>query len=227
MSRPDTRIVQLKLDDALIETGKRLRLVDEVDGHEVHMRFPVYGNWDDYVNGVVRLLTLIGQSTRNIELDYNSLSPHEFVLWTEIMTAVLKIKAVRAEIERIFYAHFRPVVIGLKYPPMPPYQPNPEDPYWGPDDHRDAFTAEYTKRWLSKRMGFDHIFAIMQDILLVDDWFKKKALQTLQVHWPEILAQTEIVWSQLPGQSSTATSPESSTAPWKSLEPIPVFTFDT
>lgn len=227
MSSPDVRIVQLKLDDTLVEAGKRLRLVDPVEGYEVQMRFPTYGDWDDYVNSVVRLLTLIGQSTRNVELDYNSLSPAEFVLWTELMSAVIKIKAVRAEIERIFYSHLRPIVVGLKYPPLPAFEPKPDDPYWGPDDHRDAFTAEYQRRWLSKRLGFDHVFAIMQSILLVEDWFKKKALATLQVHWPEILAQTEIVWSQLPGQSSTATSPESSTAPWKSLEPIPVFTFDT
>lgn len=166
MDEQDTRFLKITLDDAIIkatnEDGERLRFAVTVEGKEVLLRFPAYGDWDNYVRDLAKLFVLLAQTGGDIELDSNLVSEEHFQDWAYVTSEVLKYKEVKDLVEKIFMEYLRPRVKGV----------------------------DNVKNWLRSNMDISHLFYIFQSIMHIEQWFKKKSREILQKTFPSLIQQS-------------------------------------
>jgi hypothetical protein len=212
----DLRIVRLKLEDAIIQdadgTGEKLRFGVSVADKLVLCRFPTYGKWDEYASDMSRLMILLSQTAGDIELNTDHYDTAEFSNYALILGYVLRVKACRELVEKIFLTHLRPVVQGLEIPPTPRVSwlkrlkiaiAQNADPFETQESITEAWHRAFTDHWLREHLDFSHLFAMFQSILHPEEWLKKKAQMELRAI-PIFQPPTK--------QSSTPTSPASSDA---------------
>ena len=155
----DNRYIKISLDDAIIDAtnedgSEKLRLSMKVDGHDVLVRFPSYGDWDFFASDLARLFLIMSKTASDIEMDIDFIPEKHFPQWAFIVSQVLKIKECRKLVDKIFFEYLRPEVPGLE--------------------------VEDQKKWLAKNMNQIHLFYMFQSILHIEDWIKKKALELVE-----------------------------------------------
>lgn len=154
----DNRYIKIILDDAIVKAtnedgSEKLRLGIKVDGHEVLVRFPSYGDWDFYVQDLAKLMLLLSKTAADIELDVELVPDKYFPQWSFVVSEVLKIKQCRKLVDKIFFDYLKPDVEGID------------------GDIR---------AWLGKHMEISHVYYMFQSILHIEEWLKKKAMEVVQ-----------------------------------------------
>lgn len=165
----DIRIVKINLSDSLIKDvdsngDEKLRFGIEVEGKQVLIKFPKLSQWDEYNEKMAILLMTLSQVAGNMEMpdSIEDLDESTFSGWAARAAIALKFKKAKELVEDIFFTYMGPEVQGLAKNQNP-------------------------KNWLRKNMDISHIFIMFQSILQVDQWFKKKSLQTLGKIFPDLI----------------------------------------
>lgn len=217
----DLRIVRLKLDDAIVQDadryGEKLRFAIAVDGKQVLLRFPLQARWDEFVADMTKLMLIFNQTAGDIEMNTDLYDNHQFSNHCLVLAYVISVKGCRELIDKIFYGYMRPVVEGLVFPPIPKFKRTRKtDPFATEESHAEDFKAAYTEHWLRKHIDMSHSFAMLQSICQPEEWFKKKAQQTLPA------LET---FQRRQKQSSTPSSPPDSIAPQPSSDNSALYSF--
>src|SRR3990172_10992425 len=210
MNKKDIRAIQIKLDDNIIKDVdvlgvEKLRLGLNCAGKTIYIRFPTYGNWDAFVTDTAQLLLILGQTTQNLNIpELDHIDEKEFYNWAKLTSIVLRYKACRSLVEKIFFDYLRPEIEGLQFPKFPVR----EDEYITDDDWREQCENSYRIEWLRKHLNTAHVFQMFTSILYIEDWFKKKAILHLTATFPELTPQY-----------SRDTLPKNITVPLQSFSP--------
>lgn len=153
------KYIPVKLDDAIIKATsddgvERLRLSVKVDGHEVYIRFPAWGDYDFYKEDLAKLMLIIAKTAGNVEIDPDKIENNQSITqWSYIMSQILGFAPTHKLISKIFYGYLRPTVSG-----------DVDDP----------------EKWLKQHLDVSHIIYIFVAIMHLEGWIKKKSMEVLQ-----------------------------------------------
>ena len=166
MAEQDKRFIQIKLDDAIIKANdengvEKLRLGVKIEGHDVLIRFPAYGDWDFYIQDLAKLLMILSRSIKDVELNIDLVAEEHFADWAAIVGEVIKFKSCRELIDKIFFNYLRPCVPTLE--------------------------SDDVKGWLRKNMDISHLFYIFVSIMHVEEWLKKKTHEVEKTTFPSLI----------------------------------------
>jgi len=173
MNKQDIREIKIVLDDNIIKDvdkdgEEKLRLGLKCNGKTIYIRFPTWGQWDNYVTEVAKLLMILGQTTQDIQIpEMDKVDQGEFYNWAKLSSVVLRYKACRELVDTIFFTYLRPEIDPMEYKT---------------DDHQVE-----RNQWLRDNLNMAHIFQMFTSILYIDDWFKKKAHLHLTRSFPELI----------------------------------------
>ncbi len=180
--------IAVQLEDHVIQDIDKngddtLRLGFTIAGKTAKVRFPLCGQFEGYQQDVQRLLLMLARVQANIQVtSLDSMSPEEYAMWATITAVALKYKEVPPLVIKICTEYLRLEVDGVK------------------PDQLEVF--------LEKNLDISHILPLFVSIHSVDDWFKKKAISSLQKIFPKLMQSQSI-----------ATSPKKPIAPPPPLEP--------
>jgi len=165
-----TPAVSLQIDDSVIlatdDAGADLCRFEVVwNGAVVHVRYPTYGQWDNYCRDVAMLLRTLGTGADDIDLPEDGTRP---ALWAELKSWIMVSTGVRKRVESIFFDYLRPEM---------------------ECDDGAIVKGEKLRQWLGDNAPIDAAVRMFCALFTPQDMLKKNATYHLTKIFPALMGQ--------------------------------------